>query len=164
MSLDSLRDRVTALLRQADPEAQVHDYERWTNDPQTVLALFKATLADDQHLHAWVLKPVSAQTVHYTQTDDLVTYVFLFRFIYSLVDAEASEQAAWRIVEQVRRVFRNHPTLADAVDLAASADDSPLRGKPGLQIEKLEVLTFANVLVHYGEARLAVASVEPLSA
>lgn len=162
MSLASLRAKITALLAQADPDAQVHDYERWTTDPQTVLELFRTTLADDQHLHAWVCKPIACSTAHYTQESDLVSYVFLLRFVYSLTDADASEQRAWIYLEQVRQLFRNHPSLAEAVELAAAADDGPLRGKPGLQIEKLDVLTFANVLCHYGEARLAVAEQVPI--
>lgn len=157
MSLASIRAQIKALLMQADPDAQVHDYERWTTDPQTVLELFRTTLADDQHLHAWVFKPIACSTSHETMTGDLVSYVFLFRFVYSLTDTDASEQQAWRYLERVRQALRNHPSLAEAVERAASADDGPLRGKPGLQIDKLDVLTFAGVLCHYGEARMAVA-------
>lgn len=157
MSLASLRAQIKTLLAQADPDAQVHDYERWSTDPQTVLNLFQTPLADDHHLHAWVFKPVFCSTTHYTQDSDLVSYVFLFRFIYSLTDADASEPTAWAYLEQVRQLFRNHPSLADAVERAAAADEGPMRGKPGLQIEKLEMLTFAGVLCHYGEARMAVA-------
>lgn len=162
MSLDALRDRIKTLLQQADPDAQVHDYERWTTDPQTLLALFATPLLDGRHLHAWVFRPVSAVTVHYTQTSDLVSYVFLFRFLYSLTDAEASEITVWRYLDQVRQAFRNHPLLAEAVDQAASSDDGPMRGKPGLQIEKVEMLTLAGVLCHYAEARLAVSEEEPI--
>ena len=157
MRLASIRAQITTLLQQADPDAQVHDYERWTNDPQTVRDLFKGTLRNDQHLHAWVFKPVSCATAHYTQTSDLVTYVFLFRFLYSLTDADASEKTAWTYLEQARQLLRNHPSRAEAVERAAAADDGPLRGKPGLQIEKLDVLTFTGVLCHYGELRMAVA-------
>lgn len=157
MSLASLREQIKLLLVQADPDAHVHDYERWSTDPQTVLDLFKTTLANDQHLHAWVFKPISCATAHYTQESDLVSYVFLFRFVYSLTDADASEQTAWAYLEQVRQWLRNHPSLTEAVELAAAAEESPLRGKPGLQIEKLDTLTFAGVLCHYGEARMAVA-------
>ena len=162
MSLASIRERIMSVLAQADPDAQVHDYERWSTDPQTVLELFRTTLADNQRLHAWVFKPISCSTAHYTQTGDLVSYVFLFRFIYSLTDADASEQQAWIYLEQVRQALRNHPLLAESVELAAASDDGPLRGKPGLQIEKLELLTFAGVLCHYGEVRLAVSEfIEP---
>jgi len=157
MSLASIREQIKTLLQQADPDAQVHDYERWTTDPQTVLALFHSSLADDAHLHAWVFKPVSCATSHYTMGSDLVSYVFLFRFLYSLTDADASEKQAWIYLEQVRQQFRNHPLLQEAVELAASADDGPLKGKPGLQLDKLDVLTFVGVLCHYGELRMAVA-------
>lgn len=162
MGLPTLRDRIKTILHAADPDAQVHAYERWTTDPQTVLELFKTTLADDQHLHAWIFKPVSCSTVHYTQESDLVSYVFLFRFLYSLTDAQASEMTVWEYLEQVRSQFRNHPLLAEPVELAAASDEGPLRGKPGLQIEKVELLTFVNVLCHYGEARLAVAEQVPV--
>jgi hypothetical protein len=162
MSLASIRDRIKALLVQADPDAQVHDYERWSTDPQTVLDLFKASLATDQHLHAWVFKPITCTTMHDTQESDLVSYIFLFRFIYSLTDADASEQQAWIYLEQVRQLFRNHPSLNEMVELAAAADEGPMRGKPGLQIEKVDLLTFAGVLCHYGEARMAVAEQVPI--
>lgn len=153
MSLQSVRDQIKAIIQQADPDSLVHDYERWTNQPDSLLTLFKPE--DETHLRAWIFKPASIAEFHYTQDSNLAVYVFLFRFVYSAVDSEATEKTASQIIEAVRAAFRADLTLNNQ-QVNTSIEEGPLQGLAGLQLDKLDLITLGNVMCHYGELRLAV--------
>jgi hypothetical protein len=158
MSLQSVRDQIKTIIQQADPGSMVHDYERWTNQPDTLLALFKPSA--DTHLRAWIFKPTSIAEFHYTQQSNLAVYVFLVRFLYSEVDSEATEKTASQIIEAVRAAFRADLTLnTDRINTAI--DEGPLQGLAGLQLDKLDLITLGGVMCHYGELRLAVQELVP---
>ncbi|WP_447978082.1 hypothetical protein [Candidatus Nitrospira bockiana] len=158
MPLATIREQLKTVLQQADPGSLVHDYERWTNDPASLNALFKP--GGETHLRAWIFKPVSLREFHYTQDALLTVYEFLLRFVYSLVDSEATEKQAWTIVEAVRQAVREHPLL-NTDRISTSPQEGPIAGAAGLQVEKMELLTLGGVLCHYAELRLGIHEVTP---
>jgi hypothetical protein len=152
MSLSTVRAEIKAMLERADPDSVVHDYERWTTDAAMLLTLFKPET--DTHLRAWIFRPASIQEFALSRDSSVAVYLFLLRFIYSLVDAAATEKTALEIIETVREAFRANARLGGR-SWSYVPTHGPLEGMLGLQLDKIEIVTLGGVQCHYGELRLA---------
>lgn len=151
MGQAEIRSQIKLTLQQAAPGSIVHDYERWTNLPDALLALFKPS--GEPHLRAWIFKPVQAIERPWSHAARVVWHPFLFRFVYSLVDSEGSEKVALAEIETVRAAFRGNPTLGGACMTTAPTAGS-FNGLAGLQLEKQEQTFLGGVMCHYAELRL----------
>ena len=151
MGEPEIKAQIKLTIQQAAPGSAVHDYERWTNDPATLLTLFKPV--GEAHLRAWVFKPVQAIERPWNLTARVVLRPFLFRYVYSLVDGEASEKVALVEIEAVRAAFRADPTLAGRC-MTTSPTVGAFKGLAGLQLEKQEHVFLGGVMCHYAELRM----------
>lgn len=151
MSQAAIRDQIKLTIQQAAPGSLVHDYERWTNLPDALLTLFKP--AGEPHLRAWVFKPVQTVEKPWTQTARVLLHAFLFRFVYSLVDSEASEKVALAEIETVRAAFRSNSTLGGTC-MTINPTVGAFKGMAGMQLEKQDHVSLGGAMCHYAELRL----------
>lgn len=157
MSTETERAAIKALIQGADPLSLVHDYERWTNEPQTYVALFQRPELPKSPLRGWVFGPESYQDVLATQQSFAALTVWKVRFIYALQDATASEKAAWEIVRAVQALFRSQPTLGGAC-WSTRPTVGPDKGRPGLSVTSFSKVQMGPALCHLADCRLVTQS------
>jgi|CXWL01.1.fsa_nt_gi hypothetical protein len=160
MSDQALRDAIKAVIQGADPLSLVHDYERWTNEPQTYVALFQRADLPKSPLRGWVFGPESYQELPGTHQSFIALTVWKVRFVYALQDANASEKAAWEIVRAVQALVRSQPTLNGAC-WSTRPTVGPDKGRPGLSISSFTKVQLGPVLCHFADCRLVTQSWVP---
>lgn len=155
MPLTNIRAQILALMEATDTVSKVYDYERWTNDPNSLISLFKPA-AGDTHFRAWIFKPYSIAEFTLTSQDVLIVYLFLVRFVMSVKDADATEKTASDLIETMRTAFRQNSNLqlGNTCETIATSQ-GPLAGRSGLQLDKLDFIKLGGVLCHYAELKLA---------
>jgi hypothetical protein len=137
----------------ADPGSLVHDYDRFTSEPASLLALFRPGAANTP-LRAWIFRPASIGEFFVTMRRAMVVYTFVLRFVHSLQDATATEKTALDVIETVRGAIRLNETLNGAA-LSTTPTFGPLKGVKGLQLMKIETLSLGGVFCHYAELELS---------
>lgn len=157
MSLDTVRNAIKEMIAVADPVSIVHDYERWTNDPNGFEALFVPPDQPDEqkYVRAWLVKWMATERDWQTHSEAVDLHQFALRFLHSMKDDAASEKAAGAIVESVQQAFHDNPTMG-----LAGATTQPVIGANahqfGAQLERNEYLQLSQVLCHFLELRLVV--------
>ena len=157
MSLAEITAAIKQTIAGADPVSLVHEYERWTNDPAGFESLYiPADQADDAHyVRAWLIKWVASSREALTHSDEVHLHMFALRFLHSVKDAEASEQAAAAIVQTVTDAFHHNPTIRLAgITVQPQIGNGAFQMTPTL--ERNEYLQLATVLCHFFELRLIV--------
>jgi len=157
MSLDTITTAIKQTIAGADAVSLVHEYERWANDPAGFEALYiPADQPDEAHyVRAWLIKWVSSVREPLTHSDEVQLHTFALRFLHSVKDDAASEQAAAAIVQAVMAAFHHNPTMG-----LAGSTVQPQVGSGAFQwtptLERNEYLQLATVLCHFCELRLIV--------
>lgn len=157
MSLADITAAIKTTIAGADPVSLVHEYERWVNDPAGFESLYiPASQPGDAHyVRAWLIKWVASSREALTHSDEVTLHTFALRFLHSVKDAAASEQAAAAIVQAVTDAFRHNPTMG-----LAGSTVQPQIGSGAFQLaptlERNEYLQLATVLCHFFEVRLIV--------
>lgn len=157
MSLNTVTTAIKTVIAGADPVSLVHDYERWTNEPDAFQALYiPADQPDEaQYVRAWLIKWQSTVRGQLTHSDEVDLHTFALRFLHSVKDEAASEKAAAAIVQGVMDAFHNNPTMG-----LAGSTVQPQIGSGAFQLtpmlERNEYLQIGQVLCHFFELRLIV--------
>lgn len=157
MSLADITAAIKTTIAGADPVSLVHEYERWANDPAAFETLYiPADQPDEAHyVRAWLIKWVASSRDHLTHSDSMDVHQFALRFLHSVNDAAASEQAAAAIVQAVQAAFYHNPTMG-----LAGSTVQPQIGSGAFQwtptLDRHEYLQIGTVLCHFFELRLIV--------
>lgn len=157
MSLDTITTAIKTVIAGADPVSLVHEYERWVIDPAGFESLYiPADQPDEAHyVRAWLIKWVASSRDALTHSDEVTLHTFALRFLHSVKDEAASEQAAAAIVQGVMAAFRNNPTMG-----LAGSTVQPQIGSGAFQwtptLDRHEYLQIGQVLCHFFELRLIV--------
>lgn len=155
MSLSAIRTEIKTLLSGVTDVGTVHDYERFSNDPATVLAFFQSVTKGP--IKGWVFKPVRIGEFPLTNEENLRVYSFQFRGMHSVVDADATEKTFSDLIETIVSEFRkisNDTLNGTAETLRPEQGDGA--GRAGLQVDRLDYLKLAGVICHYAELSLGV--------
>jgi len=155
MPLTTIRAQIKTLLESVPNVGMVHDYERWTNDPATVISFFQSVT--NGPLNGWVFKHVRIEEFALTNEENLRIYTFQFRGIYSVVDANATEKTFSDVIETIVAAFRkiSNDTLNGTAE-TLRPEQGGLSGRAGLQVDRLDFLKLAGVICHYAELSLGV--------
>ena len=155
MPLTEIRPKLAQILKDADPASPVHDYVRWATDPETVRGFFASKVANDPRWRGWIVHPVRKTEAPATHDDVAVDYEFELTFVYSLTDADASEQACWDLLDRVSAHLRGH-ALLNTERLSTLPAFGSETGRIGLQVEKVEAQKVSQVLCHVATCRLVI--------
>lgn len=155
MSVATVKAAIKTVVAGADPVSLVHDYERWTNDPEGFQALYVPADQPDEaaYVRAWLIKLTASEQQQQTHSDAVELHSFALRFLFSVKDAESSENAALAIVKQVQKAFHDNPTL-NLPGVTTIPDLGPNANQLGAVLERNEYLQLGQVLCHFLELRL----------
>ncbi len=157
MSVATVKTAIKSVIAGADPVSLVHDYERWTNDPEAFQALYVPAGQPDEaaYVRAWLVKWTASERQAQTHSDVVRLHQFALRFLLSVKDAAASEHLAAAIVETVQQAFHDNPTL-NLPGVTTVPALGPNADQLGPVLERNEYLQLGTVLCHFLELRLVV--------
>lgn len=114
----TIRARIKTVMETVTDIGQVHDYERWADDWETLLARFKSVIDDSEQLRGWTISLARlAQEVatfgdtSYGETI-AATYDYHVRGFMGVDDANASEKTFAALVVSVVEAMEDDATLA----------------------------------------------------
>jgi hypothetical protein len=145
-----IRQQICAILGAVNGMGRVHEYQRFASDWSGVLAKFKDP---DGRINAWTISRVSSATRQVTIGEVERAHVYGVTGIYGLQDDIASEIDFQALVERAWTAFNDDETLNRAC-VTTHPDWGPMNGAVGLQIDKIEIRMFGNVLCHVADCRL----------
>jgi hypothetical protein len=141
MSESAVRGVIKTTIQALDNEGQVHDYERWANDWDAYLALYKTTIGGADYIRGWTITcEAMPTTLHQTNGVKIREYRHRVRMYWGLDDSAASEKAAFAKCEE----------LCNALDDSALHGDGYYLADPA-SLEIFENRVFGSVLCHYAE-------------
>lgn len=147
----TIRARIKTVLLTVTNIGQVHDYERWADNWDDLLTLFKATVSGEYELRGWTvtLEDVTQEVITFqgggTTGTVLVNYFYRVRGFLAVNDADASEKTMTALM------------LAAATALEADAtlrSEALEKESPVVAAMHQEHRMFAGVLCHYVEMRI----------
>ena len=140
MSLKDIREQIATILSTVEGMGIVHQYQRWSATWEKFLDLFKDT---DGRINGCIISRRETPTIRDNMPTIERRHVFLFRFVYALKDAEASELEFQNIVERIQDAFDSQYLLGNTV-----INSGPV------QVNLVEIRLFGGVLCHYAELTL----------
>ncbi len=151
MSEANIRAQIKTILESVSGIGVVHNYERYTNDWNTLLSLFKPTA--QSVINACMISRTSTAERIITLGQVDRAHAFLIRILYSHDDASASEITFQALLEAIQTAFRTKLDLNGTCD-NTSPEFGEMAGVSGLQISKVEVRMFGSVFCHYPELKI----------
>ena len=154
MPLATIRPQIKALIESVAGVGVVHDYERYSADPATVLAFFQTV--EGQPLKGWFFKLARRDEFTKSNKRSLLVYTFDVSALYSEADAAATEKTFTDLIMAVCDKFRllANVTLAGTCE-RTDTEAGPLAGRTGLQVDSIEYLRLSGTLVHFARMKLA---------
>lgn len=150
MSLALIRAQIKVILGGVTGIGIVHDYERWTNDWNTLLTRFKDS---NSRINGICFSREKWQERQSTAGETEVAHVFLFRRIMGLKDEQTTGITFDDNLDAIRSAFRGNKTL-NGTCLTIDPDWGPMEGAVGLQGDLIDIRMFGAVLCHVAEMRL----------
>jgi len=139
---ERIRAALVALLQSVPGMGAVHNYERFSKSPKD----FQALYLQGQDIRGFYVRRQSYRELPHSSTRNKVRTRWLIRGFASLVDAEASELAFDRLLDDMAAAVRTRPVLLDAEDNALG--HTVTNDGAGLQLEESGPVMFAGVLCH----------------
>lgn len=154
MSLTTIREQIKTILSAVDGIGVVHDYERWSASWGKFLELFLVENDDNKKIiNGCMFTRTSTPEKWLTNVKYLRVYEFLFRGVYGLKDADATELIFQDLIEDICAAFRSNHTLNGTCETIAP-EFGALSGRSGIQVEIVQNRMFGTVLAHFFELRL----------
>ena len=150
MGLADIREQIKAVLSGVSGIGAVHDYERWAIDWQKFLNVVKD---ENDRINAWMFALAKTQKIQRTHGQYERAYIFRFRGIMGLKDADATGIVFENLVLSVENEFDSYETLNDTC-MTINPDWGDMAGMLGYQTDIIEPRQFGNVLCHVSEGRL----------
>lgn len=143
----TIRARIKTVLETVSNIGQVHDYERWADDWNTLLTLFKSTISGTDQIRGWAItcEGWTQDLVGFGGFGDdavLVSYSYRVRGWLGVDDSAETEKTMAALAGSAAAALE-----ADAT-LQSKALDNP---EPVVRSVRLEYRMFAGVLCHYAE-------------
>lgn len=149
MSLSAIRTEVKTILQNVTDIGVVHDYERWSNDWNTILSMFQPS--GKAYIRGWMITRRATQEVVVTQGlggSNQREHSFVIKGVFGLKDDIASEKTFQDLIESICSALRGNPTLNGS----AIECDPP-------QVMSVDIRMFSQVLCHYAEIELKAAEI-----
>jgi len=140
VALSDIRGKIATVLSGVTGIGTIHAYERWCNNWNEFLALYKTTAGIINGGCITRIKTPSLRDSGRTLRRD---HTFLIRYMYGLKDSSATELTFQALVEAIQTAFDSQYTLGGNVLLAGP-----------LQVIKIENRLFGTVLCHYAEMQI----------
>ncbi|MFA5423040.1 MAG: hypothetical protein WC374_04215 [Phycisphaerae bacterium] len=158
MSLASIREQIKVIVSGVSGIGVVHDHERFSNDWNKFLSLFKDK---DGKINGCMFHREKCPKNQNTQGEYEKAHVFVCRKFMGLKDDEDTGTAFDEHLENVMDAFDTDAaeTLNDACR-TINPDWGPMSGAMGMQLDVSEIRMFGGVLCHYAELRLC--AIEPV--
>ncbi len=142
MSEVLIRAAIKTALEGVSGIGTVHDYERWANDWNDFLALYKTSA---NKINGWTITRQRTTEAHASSSHTERTHYFKIRGIYALNDADETEILFQALIEAICDAFR-----------ALYRIDSTAMNNEPIQVDLVENRMFGRVLCHYTELTLEV--------
>lgn len=139
---ERIRAALVALLQTVPSMGAVHNYERFSRNPKDFQALYQ----QGRDIRGFFVRRQSWREMPYSSTRNKVRTRWTIRGFASLVDADATELAFDRLLDEVAATVRAKPVFYDAEDNALChtvTDDGA-----SLQLDESGPVMFAGVLCH----------------
>lgn len=150
MSLADQRTQIKTILEGVSGIGKVYAYQRWANDWQALLKLFKTT---SDKINAWMITREKTSQIRMTMGEKERAHIFLMRGLYGLNDSDGTELIFQDLIEDIVTAFDAAETLNDTAR-TTNPDWGPMADSVGLQVDIVEQRVFGSVLCHYAECRL----------
>jgi len=156
------RAKILAAMNTVTNIGQVYDYERFADDWETLLALFKATISSVDQFRGWTiaLEGVDSEMIGFGNSGDEVeqlTYRVRIRGILGENDATGTQKTFEALILSAKQALEAATALHDN-DLAQGASGRFASDGP-VQIPVIDLRQFSDVLCHYGELALRIQEV-----
>ena len=124
----------------------VHKYERWSNDWNKFLALFKDPVTG--RIFGWEIRRASMPAEKLSNMEQQNTHIYQIKGYLAVQDSEQTELMFNLKIEELRGLFKGNHTLDDTC-LDAGA----------ISVDVIDERMFGTVLCHYAELRMPVAEI-----
>jgi hypothetical protein len=155
MSEANIRAQIKTILESVSGIGIVHNYQRYANDWNTILSLFRPT--GKGVINGWMISRSNTPERIITLGQVDRAHSFLIRGFYSHDDVSASEIIFQALLDSVQAAFRKNLDLNGSCD-NTSPEFGEGSGMSGLQIKTIDLRMFGSVLCHYCE--LTIGAVE----
>src|SRR3990172_1080001 len=136
MSLANIRTQIKTILDGVSGIGIVHDYDRYVNDWNKLLSLFKPTT--QAKINGWVITRTATPAQWSAIARRHRVHSFLIRGFYSHDDASASEITFQALIESIYEAFEDNETLTGTCE-TTSPDFGPETGKAGIQVALIDL-------------------------
>ena len=152
----TIRAQIKTVIESVSDHGVVYDYQRWSDDWNTLLGLFGVTISGQKQIRGWMISLENvAQVVESFMGggDDetiLVTYQYLVMGFLGVDDSTASEKTMAALALAITKALTTDATLKAYVLETES---------PPVRINTLSYRMFAGILSHYVEMRITLQEV-----
>lgn len=150
MAYSTILSGIKAKVEGASSGAKVYDYERWSANWATMLALFKTSSG---LIHAWMISRIATTRQYQSIGDAERAYIFRLRGVYGLDDSAGTEKTFQAVINAIADAFEADLTLGDTC-LTLAPDWGPMAAQVGLQVLDVDIRMFGTVLCHHADCRL----------
>lgn len=147
-TVQQIRDKIKTMFQTVTGIGNVHTYERYLKDQSKLVSLYKD--ATSGRLLGWHIRKVATRENYIDISRWVVDHDWKIRGFMSLDDADATEQTFDTLIESIRDVFRDDPSLGGLIFSTVIEEKN---NQAGVQVEEAVPVLFAGVLCH--SARLA---------
>lgn len=152
MELATIKTDLYAILNAVTGIGIVHARDRYSNDWNTFLALFKDT---DGRINGCMFSREKCATQRRVQGEVERAHVFVIRRVMGFRDADNTADLFDEHLQDILAALTDADTL-NTGDCTTEPDWGPMSGVVGGQLEISEPRMFGSVLCHYAEIRLCV--------
>jgi hypothetical protein len=152
-ALADIREAIRVRVAGVANIGRVNDYQRYTEKPSELKALYVASISGSDQLRGWNITRVAKAERYVDLNRWVIDNTWNIRGFMALKDSAASEKTFDSLVEAVCDVFDTNPELiagADPVEVILDED------RAGVQVPESGPVIFAGVLCH--AARLVLAT------
>lgn len=153
---ERIRAALIALLRAVPGTGRVHEYERFSGKPKD----FQALYMQGRDIRGFYVRRQSYRETPFSSLRNRVRTRWILKGFASLVDADATELAFDRLLDELAATLRATPILFDADGNALChtvTDDGT-----GLQLDESGPVMFAGVLCHGATCSLTTEHLEEI--
>jgi len=145
MSESLIRAQIYSILGGVTNIGKVYDYERWADDWEAFINLFKTMISSKAQIRGWEIRRRAAPSVYDSNAEEVITHQYILKGYLAVEDASSTEKTFNNLIEAIRTAFRFNFTLSGLCEMAGP-----------ISAEIIEERMFGSVLCHYCELSLPV--------
>lgn len=158
MSLADIREQIKTIISGVSGIGIVHDHERLSKEWSKFLNLLKDT---DDRINGCMFSLEKRHKRQSTMGEKEIAYIFVFRRLMGMRDAEATGIIFENHIEEMADIFDDYEDL-NGTCRTINPDWGEMSEGIGMQIDIIEPRMFGGVLCHYAELRLCVIAVKEI--